>query len=102
MAVREFAVEIMRPSTGYTDASDRLTSEERDLLTRARQEDLAAPGFVFADSAHLDAVNYVRVHRTELDEAVRSEFGKYVADKFARSYGAAAVESGCIVPCVAE
>lgn len=96
MSANQFAQALMTADVDEI-AGLELTGEEREMLSQTSAESPGDPKFVFAKSAHYKAVNYLRRNQTQLSPEVKSAFGSYVNATFARRYGGAAVESGCII-----
>jgi hypothetical protein len=95
MSVDILASRLMRGQAEIATNSG-LTTEEINLLAATAGENPESPDFIFARSAHLNAIKYLRQHHAELSPALKSELGNYLTQTFARTYGGAGVESGCI------
>jgi hypothetical protein len=104
MAVNDFAQGLMVLDKAGVDSESlavslTLTSEERDLFANAAAEDPAAEGFVFATSASLRAIDYVRKNQRMLAPATKTAFGAFVTERFSSAISLPSVESGCIKAC---
>ena len=104
MAVDDFARGLMTLERSTESVTERLADfelsvDEIALLDAARVEDVQSDSFMFAKSANLRAVDYVRMHQAALSSGTKSAFGAFVTKRYAKAYSGALVDSGCIKSC---